>query len=83
MARRPPSPTLIDRIEQELADLETRATELRCALKVVREFTPEGNDSTPDIEDVIQPTFRAAGPGKSRLAAIKGQEIDEKGPDLN
>ena len=75
MAPKPTFLTLVDRIEQELAGLETRATELRCALKVVREFTAERDESPPDLEEVV--TFQTAGPGRSRLAAIKGQAIDD------
>ena len=77
MAPKPASLALIDHIEQELAGLETRATELRHALKVVREFTAEPSDSPPNVGEVGKPTFQIAGPGRSRLAAIKGKEIDE------
>ena len=83
---------LID-IERELAGLEARAAELRCALKIIDEFTaecakappePEAHtppdvetEATPDIEDMVRPTYRGPGPGRSRLAAMTRGGIDE------
>ena len=91
---------LID-IERELAGVEARATELRCALKIIDEFTvecaeapPEPEAHTPpdfeteaapdiearpppDIEDMVTPTYRGPGPGRSRLAAMTRGGLDE------
>ena len=95
---------LID-IERELAGVEARATELRCALKIIDEFTvecaeapPEPKAHTPpdfeteaaldiearlpfefepDLEEMVTPTYRGPGPGRSRLAAMTRGGIDE------
>jgi hypothetical protein len=85
MAPRTASLTLIERIEQELSGLQTRAAELRCALKIVREFTAERDDSSvpvADIGEVIRPTVDVPEPVKSRIARVKGEPDKTNGGDL-
>jgi hypothetical protein len=86
MAPKTASLTLIERIEQELSGLQTRAAELRCALKVVREFTAERDESSvpvADITEVIKPTVQVAEPVRSRLAQTKGEPDKTNGGDLD
>ncbi len=71
------------RIEQELSGLQTRAAELRFALKVVREFTAERDDSSvpgADITEVIKPI---ESPSRSRLARTTGEPDKTNGGDLD
>ncbi len=87
MAPKPVSLPLIEqRIEQELSGLQTRAAELHCALKVVREFTAERDDSSvpgfADITEVIKPIVEVPEPVKSRLARTKGEPDKTNGGDL-
>ncbi len=86
MAPKTASLTLIERIEQELSGLQTRAAELRCALKVVREFTEEGDDSSvpvSDITEVIKPIVEVPETVRSRLARTKGEPDKTNGGDLD
>lgn len=86
MAPKTASLTLIERIEHELSGLQTRAAELRCALKVVHEFTAERDDFSvhgADITEVIKPTVEVPEPVKSRLARTKGEPDKTNGGDLD
>lgn len=76
--------TLIERIERELSGLQARANELRCALKVVQEFTVERDDSSAPITDgpeVIKPA-EVPEPVKSRLVGARGEPVKSNGGDL-
>ena len=85
--------TLIERIEQELSGLQAelsglqaRAAELSSALKVVREFSAERDDSSvpgADITEVIKPIVEVPDPVKSRLAQTKGGPDKTNGGDLD
>jgi hypothetical protein len=89
MAPKTASLTLIERIEQELSglraelsSLQARGAELSSALKVVREFSAERDDSSvpgPDIAEVIKPIVEVPEPVKSRLAQTKGEPDKTKG----
>ncbi len=87
MAPKPATLTLKRRIEQELAGLDVRATELRIALKVVAEFDPDAAVEEPTNGSeakriILKPTDDLPDAVKSRLSERTGASLTDRTLDL-
>jgi len=92
MAPKSTSLTLRQRIEHEIAGLDARSTELRIALKVVREFGPDDVDvvasaAEPTAEPkriIVSPTDDVPEAVRSRLAdrGTQGANLADKALEL-